>query len=371
MFNLVGHTLGQYRLEELIHEGDNDVYKAFQPGMNRHVAVKVLDPALAGYPNFNYQFQQDMQFFASLEHPNLLAIYDFGEQSGWLYQVTRYIESGTLRDRLAQATSPYTVQQAQQLIEPIAAALDYLHSKGAVHRNLRPSNILIDTHGQPLLSDFGSSQGLDLGRRKDVYLSSEQREGRPVDRRTDVYALGVLLYEMLVGEPPALDAVTAPRLKRPDLPLAVEQVIITAMAQFPDQRYESTRDVSHALEQAASAQPATPAPPPPAAAPATVPAQTGGRLNWFLIGGMVVILLLLASLVCAGFSLFSGSDGEPPASEEPPPIEQPIEPPAEDQPVEPPPVEQPVEPPPEEQPEQLPEEPAEEAQPDEGETAPE
>jgi serine/threonine-protein kinase len=368
MLNLVGHTLGQYQLVEVIHEGDNDVYKAFQSGMNRYVAVKVLDPALAGYPNFNHQFERDMQFFASLEHPNLLAIYDFGEQSGWLYQVTRYIESGTLRDRLVQAEAPYTVPQTLELIKPIAAALDYLHSKGAVHRNLKPSNILIDPYGQPLLSDFGFSQGIDLGRRKDAYLSPEQRERRPVDRRTDVYALGVLLYEMLVGEPPALDAVPAPRLKRPDLPAAVEEVIVTATAQFPDQRYESTRDVSHALEQAARAQPVatTPAPPPPAAAPAAVPAQTGGRPNWLLIGGAVVILLLLAGLVCAGFSLFSEPDAEPPAvpptAEAPPPIEQPVEPPTE---------EPPVEPPPEEQPEQLPDEPAEEAPPDEGETAPE
>ena len=82
MENLSGQTLGQYQLLEKIHEGDNDVYKGFQPGMKRYVAVKVLDPALAGNPNFDHQFQQDMQFFSSLEHPNLLATYDFGEQSG-------------------------------------------------------------------------------------------------------------------------------------------------------------------------------------------------------------------------------------------------------------------------------------------------
>ena len=340
MLNLSGQTLGQYQLLEIIHEGDNDVYKAFQPVTNRTVAVKVLGASQAGDPTFAQQFQQDMQFIAALEHPNLLPVLDYGQQNGWLYLVTRYVDSGTLQDRLSQGFQ-YNLQQAQQLVGPIANALDYLHSKGAVHGNLKPANILIDSQGQPLLTDFGYSQGIDLGQQENAYLSPEQAQGSAVDRRTDVYALGVLLYHMLSGETPVPGMVPDLRLKRPDLPPAVAQIMLTAMAQYPDQRYPSARDFNNALEAVAGPQPApVPVAPPPAvqAAPQPEPESKGSSpLIWIVVA--VVILLLLAG----GFFLFSGllsNVGDEPVAPAPtlpveqlPTPEQPVEPAPEQPPV--------------------------------------
>ena len=295
MTNLAGQTLGQYQILEIIHTGANTVYKGFQPGMNRYVAVKVLDSSQTGNPAFVQQFQQDMQFIAGLEHPGLLPVLDYGQQTEWLYLVTRHVESGTLQDRLSQSYQ-YNLQQAQQLIRPIADALDYLHSQGAVHGNLKPANILIDPQGQPLLTDFGYTQGIDVGQQENAYLSPEQTQGGTVDRRTDVYALGVLLYHMLTGETPVPGVVPTPRLKRPDLPVEVEQIILTAMAQYPDQRYPSARDFNHALETVVRPQPAPvpiTVPPPPAvqAAPQPEPEKKGSSpLIW--VGLAVVILLV-------------------------------------------------------------------------------
>ncbi|MCP4287527.1 MAG: protein kinase [Gammaproteobacteria bacterium] len=330
MSNLVGQTLGQYQLLEIIHTGANTVYKGFQPSMNRYVAVKVLDSSQAGNPAFAQQFQQDMEFIAGLEHPNLLSILDYGQHNEWLYLVTRHVESGTLQDRLSQGYPQYNVQQAQQFIQPVADALDHLHSRGAVHGNLKPVNILIDPQGQPLVTDFGYTQGIDVGPQENAYLSPEQTQGGTVDRRTDVYALGVLLYHMLTGETPAPGMAPNPRLKRPDLPVAVEQIILTAMAQYPDQRYASARDFSNALEAVVRPQPVpVPVAPPPAvqAAPRPEPEQKGtSPVIW--IGVVVVIILLLAG-GCALFSgLLSGSPDEPVAPVVPPavpttPAEQP------------------------------------------------
>jgi serine/threonine-protein kinase len=389
MTNLVGQTLGQYQLIETIHDGANTVYKGFQPGMNRYVAVKVLDSTQAGNPAFVQQFQQDMQFIASLEHPGLLPVLDYGQQDEWLYLVTRHVESGTLQDRLTQGYQ-YNIQQAKQLIHPIADALDYLHSKGAVHGNLKPANILIDQQGQPLLTDFGYTQGIDVGQQENAYLSPEQARGEPIDRRTDfyVYALGALLYELVIGQPPPVGGGPGPRSIRPDLPVAVEQVILKAMAQYPDQRFQSAGELSNALSaalapQAAPVPVAQPVQPAPAPAPAPQPAlaaqpESKGGTNWVMILIGVAVVCLLA-VICSGLFAYFGVTSQdssespllvpifiggptdtpgptepevPPAPEEPPvPEPPPEEPPPEEPPVQEPPAEEPpAEEPPAEQP---------------------
>jgi serine/threonine-protein kinase len=222
--------------------------------------------------------------------------------------------------------------------------LDYLHGQGLVHGNLKPANILLNPQGQPLLTDFSYTQGVDLGVQENAYLSPEQAQGGAVDGRTDVYALGVLLYQMLTGETPAPGLAPNPRLKRPELPVEVERIILTAMAQYPDQRYPSAGAFSNALEAAVRPQPVpTPVPvsPPPAvqAAPQPEPEPKGSSpLIW--IGVVVVVILLLAG----GFFLFSGllfnARNEPVAPAPTPPTEQ--QPPAPEQP----PVQEPEEQPP-------------------------
>ncbi len=307
MSDLLGKTIGQYQLVELINEGDSNlVYKGFQPAMDRYVAVKVLSPSLAADQAFVQQFQREMQAIAGLEHPNILPMYDFGQQEGLLYMATRYVEGGTLRDRLSQF---YSLPSAQRMINSVAKALEYIHSQGMIHGNLKPSNILIDQEGQPLLADIGAFQNIGFVAQGNVYASPEQAQGGTVDRRTDVYALGVLLYEMLTGEPPPIGAVPSPRLRRPDLPIEVEKVILKAMAQYPEQRFQTVGEFGNALNMALRPQAAPvaqpqPAPPPPQPVPA--PPKRGGS-SWLIIllGG----LAFLCIIACFGLLLSQGMRG--------------------------------------------------------------
>jgi serine/threonine protein kinase len=394
--DLLGKTIGEYQLIELIHQGQNTIYKGFQPSTNRYVAVKILKPSLAADPAFVQGFNEDMGRIAALEHPNVLRIYDYGQQDDLLYIVTRYVETGSLKDRLPPALSP---QGAQRMINPVAEALDYLHAQGVVSGNVKPSNILITEQGQPLLADLGYSQGIDVSERESVYLSPEQAQGSFADQRTDVYALGVLLYEMLVGEPPAPGAAPSPRLKQPDIPVEVEKVILKAMAQYPEQRFQTPGEFNRALNLALTpgAAPAAGPPEPTAAPPPQAPPPTSRRgPSWvvILLGGLVV-LCLLAVCVAAVVGGLGGQSAAPaptattapdqPAPEPTPPggsliqglfdmiesifaslasiIDSILGGGSQPEPTEEPPPEQPPEEqPPEEQPpepEQLPEEPAE------------
>jgi chitodextrinase/tRNA A-37 threonylcarbamoyl transferase component Bud32 len=344
MMSLLGKTIGQYQLIELVSQSNESlVFKGFQPARNRYAAVKMLLPSLIADRASVQQFLQEVRLIASLEHPNILPVYDYGQHEGLLYIATRYVEGGTLGDRLPQFHSQ---ARARQMIHSIAEALDYVHSRGIIHGNLKPSNILIDRDGQPLLTDFGAFQNMGVGVQGNVYQSPEQARGGPVDRRTDVYALGVLLYEMLIGEPPPVGAVPSPLLKRPTLPTQVKEVILKAMAQYPEQRFQTADEFSQALNMALAPQavpvihpapPApsprpAPAPPPPAPQPESEPRP---ETSWtvFLGGGLAVVCLLAAVL---GFFLFTGLGGGesvdratavPTATKEPPPTPEPGQPP--------------------------------------------
>jgi len=311
MTDLLGKTIGEYQLIELIYQGQNTIYKGFQPSMNRYVAVKVLRQSLAADPDFVQQFHQDMERIAGLEHPNLVRVYDYGQQDDLLYIVTRYVETGTLKDRLPPAMS---LQGAQAMINPIAEALDFLHGQGVVDGNLKPSNILINEQGQPLLTDIGYSQGIDVAGQENVYLSPEQAQGAFADQRTDVYALGVLLYEMLIAEPPPVGATPSPRLKQPDLPVEVEKVVLKAMAQYPDQRFQTPGALRNALTAALTPAAAPAAAPEPAAAPPPQPPpapEPRRGPSWVLI--LLVGLLALCLLAVCAVGAFGALSGQPAA----------------------------------------------------------
>ncbi len=310
MTDLLGKTLGEYQLIELIYQGQNTIYKGFQPSTNRYVAVKILRQSLATDPAFVQQFHQDIERIAGLEHPNVLRVYDYGQQDDLLYIVTRYVETGTLKDRLPPALS---LQGAQAMINPIAEALDYLHARSIVHGNLKPSNILITPQGQPLLTDLGYTQGIDVAGQENVYLSPEQAQGAFADQRTDVYALGVLLYEILIGEPPAPGVTPSPRLKRPDLPIEVEKVILKAMAQYPDQRFQTPAALRNALNMALTPQAAPAAQPePPAALPPQAPPPAPRRgPSWVLI--LLIGLVALCLLAVCAVGVFGALGGQPAA----------------------------------------------------------
>ena len=368
MTDLTGQTLGEYQLVELIDPGGTAVvYKGFQPNMNRYVAVKVLSPSLVQDPAAVQQFKQEAELQARMEHRHLLPIYDSGEQDGNYYRVLRYIETGTLRDRLSGFYEP---RAAQGLIHYIAEGLDYIHRQGLIHGNLKPATIFLDEQRQPLLTDFGFAHR--AGAAPNVYMSPEQLQGGAVDRRTDIYTLGVLLYEMLTGEPPPDGTIASPLAKRPDLPPEVEQVIFKAMAHNPDHRYQMAGEFAKALESALMPKVA-PAPQPvqqqpPAAQPAPAPAPQPKKrdTSWlvFLLGGLFILILIACALIF--LPTIFGGDGEatpvvteeivpptqpPPSTDEPPPTDAPpptdVSPPTEaPQPTEAPPsVENPIEPP--------------------------
>lgn len=263
MTDLTHTQLGQYQLTELIRRGGMSmVYKAYQPNLDRFVAVKVL--MSMEDPQFASRFKREARAIAQLQHPNILPIYDHGEQNGLLYLVLQYIEQGiTLGDML---TKPMDVITALQLICRVLDALDYAHHRSIVHRDIKPGNILMPSPSWPMLADFGIAKVLNESQQFTLvgtiigtaaYIAPEQAIGRQVDARTDVYSVGVVLFEMLTGEIPfdgdtpmevsmkhAYQQPPSPRQYNPEIPAAVESAVLRALAKDPQQRYQSAAEMA-------------------------------------------------------------------------------------------------------------------------------
>lgn len=289
MSNLIGKTLGPYRIIEQIGLGGMaTVFKAYQPSMERYVALKVLSTHLSQTPTFVKRFQQEAKVIAKLEHLHILPVYDHGEEDDYLYLVMRFIEAGTLKDRLLRGA--LSLEETRRVVNQIGSALEYAHQLGVIHRDLKPSNILIDHQGDCYLTDFGIAKmvegSLNLTGSNVIgtpqYMAPEQGESVKVDERADIYAMGVVIYEMVTGRLP-FDAETPfavvmkhlteplplPRSLRPDLPEEVERVILRALAKHPADRYQTMRDLVTAFDQATQAAPAD------ARAAAPAPLATG------------------------------------------------------------------------------------------------
>ena len=258
-----GTAIGGFRIEALIGQGSaGTVYSAQDVALDRRVAVKVLAPSLARDAQFHERFLRESRLAASLEHPNIIPIHAAGEDDGLLYLAMRYVDGRDLANLLA-ALGRLDPARAVEILAQIGSALDAAHARGLIHRDVKPANILLARHDgstdHAYLCDFGlakhastvSSLTGDRGVVGTVeYLAPEQIEGRPVDGRVDVYALGCVLYEMLTGEAPftrgnELGALLAhvsdppPKLseRRPDVPEAFDDVIATALAKDRDLRY--------------------------------------------------------------------------------------------------------------------------------------
>jgi serine/threonine protein kinase len=200
MGDLVGHNLGPYRLlDQLGAGGMATVYKAYHAAMDRYVAIKVLPPHLARDPNFRARFQQEARVIARLEHRHILPVYDVAEEHDIPYLVMRYTDGGDLNNLLAGGL---TTERAVELLAQVAEALGYAHRQGVIHRDVKPANVLIGRDGDALLADFGiakiyedtlqlTGEGTMVG--TPAYMAPEQLQGRSVDARTDIYALGVVL----------------------------------------------------------------------------------------------------------------------------------------------------------------------------------
>jgi WD40 repeat protein/DNA-binding XRE family transcriptional regulator len=249
-----------YQLREPIGAGGfGAVYRAEQPGVGREVAVKVILPVYANHPEFIRRFEAEAQIVARLEHPHIVPLYDFWREPNSACLVMRYMRGGSLHAALSGGPLPLDI--CTRTLDQLAAALAVAHRAGVVHRDLKPANVLLDEDGNAYLADFGIAKDLDrpdpdvatqpgaiLG--SPAYLSPEQIKDEPVTPRTDIYSLGVLLYEILTGKQPFVDSPPAELLQkqlhellpplqacRPDLPEALDAIIQRATAKDPAERY--------------------------------------------------------------------------------------------------------------------------------------
>ena len=272
---LGGQTLGQYQLMERLGRGGMaTVYKAYQPSLDRYVAVKVLSTFLAQDPDFTARFQREAQAIAKLNHPNILPVYDYGQEGELIYIVMRYVEGGTLQDMLGQSLD---LDTTVEIIAQVGGALDYAHQRGLVHRDVKPSNVLMAEGSWALLGDFGlvrmtrastriTKTGVAMG--TPTYIAPEQAQDRDVDGRSDIYSLGVVLFEMLTGRVPfegdtslvvllkhLTDPPPPPREINPDIPEPVERVVLKALAKDPVDRFQQMGEMVTALQKAVAGGP--------------------------------------------------------------------------------------------------------------------
>jgi serine/threonine-protein kinase len=274
--NLIGARLGGYEVQAVIGSGGMaSVYRAFDPNLQRLVAIKVLSPATASQPDFVERFRQEARLIANLRHPNIVHVYDFGEQDGLIYMVQELLPGPTLEQRLADVVAAgvgLSRDETLAIARQLAGALDAAHAAGIIHRDVKPSNALWNGHGVLVLTDFGIAKntlatanytqaGFVLG--TPTYLSPEQAQGLPLTHASDIYALGVVLYELISGAAPFAspnpmrvvmshvhDQPPPLRPLRPGLAAAVDTVVRRALAKDPAQRFGSAGELARALEQA-------------------------------------------------------------------------------------------------------------------------
>src|SRR4051794_31170415 len=254
----------RYELGDAIgHGGMADVFLAHDRLLDRDVAVKVLASAFASDPTNFERFRREAQSAAGLNHPNIVAVYDWGEADDTSYIVMEYVPGQTLRE-LMQAYGRLSPTEAARIAAEIADALSFAHAHGVVHRDVKPGNVLITPQGQVKVTDFGiarAESGDPLTKTGSVlgtatYFSPEQAQGFPLDGRSDVYALGVVLYEMLTGVAPftantpvsiaykhVREAPAPPSTIVPELAGAMDHIVLTAMAKDVDERYQSAQDM--------------------------------------------------------------------------------------------------------------------------------
>ncbi len=268
-----GRSLGRYRLEATLGRGGMaEVFRATDTKLGRAVAVKVIQPAFAAQPQFVERFLREARLVAGLEHPNILPVYDFGEEDGSPFLVMPYLEGGTLAQRMDG--TPVPVPQVAPWIRQLAEALDFAHQAGVLHRDVKPANILIGKGDRPLLADFGIAKAAESATRltatgvvvgTPVYMAPELALGKSASPQSDLYALAVLTFELLTGQPPfagesALSLMhqhvqtppPAPSSLVASLPPHLDLVLRDALAKEPEQRPRSCRAFADGLAAALS-----------------------------------------------------------------------------------------------------------------------
>lgn len=276
MSSLTGKTLGNYRVMEQIGRGGMaTVYKAYQPSLERYVAIKIIHELLAAQDEqFFKRFQREAKAVAALRHPNIVQVFDFGIEGNVPYMVMEYLEGRSLKAELNELSArgeKKTPEEILQIIQAVADAVDYASGQGMIHHDLKPDNVMLTSKGDVVLTDFGIAKiagrtsvtvsGAVMG--TPAYMSPEQGRGERGDERSDVYSLGVMLYEMATGQVPfeadtplavifkhISDPLPLPRTLNPAISEAMEKVILKALAKLPDDRFQSTGVMANALAEA-------------------------------------------------------------------------------------------------------------------------
>jgi serine/threonine-protein kinase len=269
---------GRYEVGDPIGQGGMaEVFRGRDTRLGRDVAVKILRPELAGDPTFLARFRREAQASASLNHPNIVSVYDTGDESGTPFIVMEFVEGRTLRDVL-RTQGRMLPQRALEIVADVCAALEHAHQQGIVHRDIKPGNVMLNQQGTVKVMDFGIARAISgssstmtqtaavIGTAQ--YLSPEQARGEHVDARSDVYSTGCLLYELLTHQPPftgdspvavayqhVLEDPTLPSTLNPDVEPAVESVVMKAMAKNPGNRYQTAAEMRDDVLRAAAGRP--------------------------------------------------------------------------------------------------------------------
>jgi hypothetical protein len=321
---LEGRRLGdRYRIEAMVASGGMaEVWRATDEVLGRPVAVKVLHDRLARDREVMARFRREAIAAARLSHPAVVRVFDTGDEDGLHYIVLEFSEGRTLQD-VIDSDAPLPPAEAVAIIRTVLQGLAHAHRGGVVHRDVKPSNILLDSNGLVKVTDFGiakasfaedlTTTGNMMGTAR--YLAPEQVEGGPIDARADLYAAGIVLYELLTGRPPfeaetnlaaaTMRLTTEPRppgALRPGIPRTLDQVVMRALARDPDGRYQSAEEMSAALERAMPGHGPADIPDSPEAIPRSVPVRESVFRSWMLVP---LLLLLVAGLAVLGFFVFT------------------------------------------------------------------
>ena len=348
----IGRSLNKrYRIESLLGQGGmSAVYKATDPNLRRTVAIKLIHPHLASDTNFLQRFEEEAAVVASLRHPNIVQVFDFNSDEETHYMVLEFVTGETLEYRLehlSQLGEKLPFDEAIRYTLNICDALGYAHQHGMIHRDIKPANIMLNAEGQAILMDFGivkimggtshTLTGTIFGTAN--YIPPEIVKGEPADQRSDIYSLGITLYEMLSGDVPfhsdstmslmmmhLNNPVPDPRLTRPDLPPALVEILYKCLEKDRDKRYQNADELIADLKRALAMMDATSSEktvaiyspklegthPTPAIQPAPIfKKQTIRPLTWFWGAGLLILIFLL---LVEGALFFGRNQAKPAAT---------------------------------------------------------